>query len=222
MPTQCTYCAATVPDDEYENHLVRAHADDLSRIDRRRVGLEPIESASDPNSNSSTPQIRTLAVYASAGLVLLLVAVGYGLVFLDTDEPASAAAVQPDPTAQIHEHGQVTVQYDDTVVDFNEPQYIEADECFHFHATDDATVWHAHCEDVTIEYALETLGMEVTTDRFVIGEQEFDEADGDAVSVTVDGVEVDPQEYVLQGVGPVADAQAGAGDNVEIVAESGG
>lgn len=209
MARHCTYCGDPVPDD-YETHLRRAHADELTAIDERRVG-----------ARSDGSKRRNLALYASVGAILIVFALGYSLVFLGTGADSSSALVQPDTTAQIHEHGQITVQYDDTAVEFTEPRYLEADGCFHFHASDDAQVWHVHCEDVTIEYALETLGVAVTADTFTIDGQTFAEADGDDVSVTVDGDEVDPREYVLEGVESVEAATDGAGDTVEIVVESG-
>lgn len=210
MPTHCTYCGDSIPDDEYETHLRRTHADELTPIDERRVGHPP-----------EGRTYRNLALYAGIGVVLVVFAIGYGLVFLDSGADTSSAAVQPDATAQTHEHGLITVQYDDTTVEFSEPQYLEADDCFHFHAHDGAQVWHTHCEGVTIEYALETLGMDVTAESATIDGETYAEADGDDVSVTVDGEEVDPQEYVLEGVESVDDAGNGMGDTVEIVVQSG-
>ena len=209
MTTHCTYCGESLPDDAYDGHLEREHAEELTAIDRRRVGLVSEDS-----------RTRPLALYAGVGLVLLLFTLGYVAIFLGPGTATSSAAVQPDPSTQLHEHGTISVQYDDTTVEFGDAQYLEREECFHFHGADDAEVWHTHCENVTIEYALESLGMEVTADSFAVGEETFSEAAGDTVSVTVDGEAVDPQEYVLEGVESVDDARAGAGDHVEIVVES--
>ena len=210
MQTHCSYCGAAVPEEAYDDHLRQAHADELRAIDSRRLG---------PPRDRAKP--RNLALYAGVGIVVAVFVLGYALVFLGADDGGSSAAVQPDTTTQIHEHGQLSVQYDDTTVDFNQPQYIEADGCFHFHAYDDAAVWHTHCDGVTIEYALETLGMSVTAETFAVDGQEFDADAGDEVSVTVDGDPVDPQEYVLEGVESVDDASEGGGDTVEIVVHSG-
>ncbi len=210
MRTHCAYCGETVPEEDYDDHLRRAHAEELTAIDSRRLGP--------PRERTNA---RSLALYAGVGIVVAVFALGYGLVFLGADDGGSTAAVEPDTTTLIHEHGQLSVQYDDTTVDFNQPQYIEADSCFHFHAYDDAAVWHTHCEDVTIEYALETLGMTVTAETFAVDGQEFDADAGDEISVTVDGEPVDPQEHVLEGVDSVDDAREGAGDTVEIVVHSG-
>lgn len=210
MAPHCTYCGETVPDDEYEKHLEQTHGGELTAIDQRRLG-----------PTSGEPKTRNLALYAGVGVVVTVFVLGYGILFLGSGDDASPAAVQPDVANQIHEHGTITVEHDGTAVDFNQPQFIERDGCFHFHAYDDAQVWHAHCEDVTIEYALETLGIGVTAERFSIDDQEYAEEDGDDVSVTVDGEDVDPQEYVLEGTESVEEAANGAGDNVEIVVESG-
>lgn len=209
MPIDCPYCGEPVPEDEYEAHLRGAHYEELSAIDRRRVGVPP-----------SGPKRRNLALYVAGGAVLVVFAMGYVTVFFASGG-ASSAAVQPDEPDGFHEHGTMEISYDDTVVAFDDPALVGRDECFHFHAYDDGEIWHAHCENVTIEYALETLGMEVTEGTFVVDDESFSEANGDTVSVTVDGEAVDPQEYVLEGVGSTEDALAGAGDHVEVVAESG-
>ncbi|MFA9428485.1 hypothetical protein [Natronorubrum sp. A-ect3] len=208
--TTCPYCGDSVPDHRYGGHLERVHADELTAIDRRRVDL------TEDGSNR-----RPLLLYAGAGIVLVLFVIGYAAVFLGPGTAASSAAIQPDPSAPIHEHGTLTVQYDETVVAFDDPELTERDNCFHFHDHDNGEIWHAHCADVSIEYALETLDMDVTAESATIDGQTFDEADGDTVSVTVNGEDVDPQEYILEGVESVDDATDGAGDHVEIVVTSG-
>jgi len=86
----------------------------------------------------------------------------------------------PRPSSPAHEHGLVSVEYDGETLDFADPRYLENDECFHFHAGADdrdggepdhavggaaePVVWHVHCEDVTLEYAFETLGIEPVED----------------------------------------------------------
>ncbi|MFC5970961.1 hypothetical protein ACFPYI_06405 [Halomarina salina] len=240
MTTDCPYCGDSVPDDAYVSHLRRGHdEDDLTAIDRRRV-----------RAARNRPNRGRLVLYAGLGGVLLLFVLGYGLVAVSSGPGPSSAAVTPDPTNGTHEHGRITVQYDDQTVDLSDPRYLEADECFHFHedesdgGSDDeastyeesdhergagsdhhgdtpaSAVWHAHCENVTLEYALETLGMTVTSDSATIDGREYAEADGDEVTVTVDGDPVDPREYELQGVESVEDANHGAGDDVRVVVRS--
>jgi len=223
MPTDCPYCGDTVPDEAYERHLRRAHVDELRPIDERRVGR---------TGDGATG--RSLVLYAGLGGVLLLFVLGYVFVFVLADTgPSTAAAVQPDSTAPIHEHGLLSVQYDGRTVDLADPRYQEADECFHFHGDDHeggahahdpprgTAVWHAHCEGVTVEYALETLGMDVTGDSVTVDGRTFSEAEGDEVTVTVDGEPVDPREHVLRGVEPVDAATEGGGDDIRVVLRSG-
>jgi hypothetical protein len=241
MTTDCAYCGASVSEDGYERHLRRAHADELTPIDARRVGR-----------SADGGRGRRGLLYAGAGGVLAVFVLGYALLFLGADAPSNAAAVPPDPTNATHEHGLVSVEYDGETLDFADPRYLENDECFHFHedeaeggdgagayaddghdhasdghdhASDGAAepaLWHAHCGNVTLEYALGTLGVEVSEDRVVVDGRTYDAADGDTVSVTVDGEPVDPETYVLDGVESVDDARNGAGDDVEIVVGSGG
>jgi len=240
MTTDCSYCGESLPDDAYERHLRRAHADELTPIDARKVG----RSAGGEGS-------RRVLLYASVGGILAMFVLGYGFLFFGADAPPNTAAVQPDSSSPTHEHGLVSVEVDGEAVDFTDRRYLGADECFHFHAegddgdggepgasgddghdhgTDDhdhgdgagaSAVWHVHCENVSLEYAFETLGIEVSEDRVVVDGRTYDAADGDAVSVTVDGEPVDPETYVLEGVEPVEDARHGAGDDVEIVVRSG-
>ena len=231
MTTDCAYCGVSVSEAAYERHLRRVHADELTPIDARRVGR-----------SADGGRGRRGLLYAGAGGVLAVFVLGYGLLFLGADAPSNAAAILPDPTNATHEHGLVSVEYDGETVDFADPRYLENDECFHFHG--DGTggegdgdgadshdhgdgagapaLWHAHCGNVTLEYALGTLGVEVSEDRVVVDGRTYDAADGDTVSVTVDGEPVDPETYVLGGVESVEDARHGAGDDVEIVVSSGG
>ncbi|MEY7850190.1 hypothetical protein AB7C87_13435 [Natrarchaeobius sp. A-rgal3] len=226
MTERCPYCGEPVPEAAYDRHIERVHRDELGRIDRRRLGVDTASSRGVDTASSrgadDTANGRTVLLYAGVVAVLVALALGYGLVVLGTDETPSSAAVEPDTSAPTHEHGTIHVEYDGTVVDFDDPNYLERDGCFHFHAYDNADVWHVHCEDVTVEYALETLGMELSEDRFAVGDETFSTDSGDEISVTVDGEPVDPTEHVLEGVESVDDARDGAGDDLEVVVESGG
>lgn len=210
MTTDCSYCGESVPDNEYTRHLEQEHYEELTTIDQRRVG-----------NHQAGRKNRNIALYAGTAVVLALFVIGYIAIFAGSGTNASSAAIQPNPENQIHEHGTIVVQYDDTTVNFSDSQYIERDGCFHFHNDGHENLWHSHCEDVSIEYALETLDVEMTEDTLVIDDESFDANDSNTtVSVTVDGESVDPQEYVLDGVGPVDEGVAGEGDNVRIVAET--
>ncbi|WP_290818241.1 hypothetical protein [Halovivax sp.] len=210
MTRSCNYCDESVRESEYADHLRRAHGEELSPIDRRRVG----EPADDPAE-------RNYVLYAGAGVLLALFLVGYVVLFVGFGADGPSAVVQPDADNPVHEHGTIVVEHDGETVDFDDPRYTFRDECFHFHAADNAEVWHTHCEDVTVEYALSSLGMVVTEESLVVDGVEYHDDDPNTtVSVTVNGEPVDPQEYVLNGVGPVEDAMNGDGDEVRVVAET--
>ncbi|TYL38876.1 hypothetical protein CV102_10230 [Natronococcus pandeyae] len=199
MTKTCPYCSTSVAEDEYVTHLERAHSDELHGLDRRLV---------DERKRASAP--RNFKPYVLGIAVLVLFAVAYLAIFVTPAPVANAAVQQPATDAQTHIHGDIVVQYDDTVVDFDDVQYIEQDGCFHFHAHDNAEMWHVHCENVTLEYAMMTLGMDVSEDTLVVdGERFTTDDDGTTVSVTVDGEPVDPEQYVLQD-----------GDDVRIVVET--
>lgn len=220
MSTQCDYCSDSVPEDEYLAHLRAEHYSDLSRIDRRRVDktLDP------PNSNPTRKRyvigIGLLGLFGLAYLAIFLGAMpDNGLVTSDS----SSATMQPDPEDRVHFHGTIELTIDGEPIDFSQSAYTMQDDCFHFHDDDVAEegVWHVHCGDVSLEYALETLGIEATADSIEIDGEEYADDDPDtSVSITVDGEPVDPETYVLEGVGPVDQAQEGAGDTVSIDVES--
>lgn len=208
MTRECTYCGETVSDDDYADHLGRDHRTELSAIDRRWVG----EADDDPDSSR-------LVLYAGVGALLTVFVAGYIVLFLGVGTGGPEAVLQPDPQSQIHEHGTIFVEHDGETVAFDEPQYVEQDGCFHFHDGEMPELWHTHCEDVTIEYALATLGMEVTEDSLLVdGEAYHDDDPETTVSVTVNGEQVDPQAYVLDGVSSIDEAEDG--DEIRIVAET--
>lgn len=198
MTKRCPYCGESVADDEYVSHLERAHDDDLEGLDRRLV---------DERGRTASRNFRP---YVLGVAVVVLFVVAYLAVFLMPAPVETAAVQQPDADSPTHVHGDIHLEYDGAVVDFDDPQYLERDGCFHFHGYDNAEVWHVHCEGVTLEYAMATLGMELAEDSLVVDGEDYDESDdGTAASVTVNGDPVDPERYVLEG-----------GDDVRIVAET--
>ncbi|AGB36132.1 hypothetical protein [Natronococcus occultus] len=200
MTRTCPYCGRSVPDEEYPGHLERAHEDELEGLDRRLV------------ARRSGSRSRPRKLYVLGGVVLVLFAAAYLAIFAlsSATSPETTAVQQPDPDAPTHLHGAIHLEYDGAVVDFDDPMYIERDGCFHFHAYDDAERWHVHCEDVTLEYALGTLGFELSADSLAVDGETFSEDDpGTTVSTTVDGERVDPERYVLED-----------GDDVRVVVET--
>lgn len=221
MTEQCDYCGDSVSEGEYLSHLRTEHYDELRSIDRRRVDDEL------GSSNRQTSRVR----YAVAVGILALFGLAYAAIFLGgmaddggLSSADSSATIQPDPDTVVHFHGTIEVTVEGESIDFSEPEYTMQDDCFHFHDDDAAAdgVWHVHCGDVSLEYALETLGIDATADTVEIDGETYSDDSDTSVSITVDGDSVDPEEYVLEGVGPVDQAQQGAGDNVRIVVESDG
>ena len=107
-----------------------------------------------------------------------------------------------------HEHGIINVTIEGERVDFGDPDYRRPREfgAFHFEGGD-GRAWHKHADGVTLEYAMATLGIDVSEDRVTVDGESY--RDGDAgASLTVGGEPVDPTTYQLQGTS-VADAADG-------------
>lgn len=215
---RCSYCDETFESESaLLGHLEDVHYEELGRIDRRRV---------DARQTESSVSIGTLALGAVAIVLILgsLVAVYFVLGSGSSGDPpvAADATITPHSYQSIHVHGTMEVVIDDRELHFaTENRFIEADPYyFHFHGGDN--VWHVHGEDVTLEYALATLGIEVEDggDRLIFEGETYDDGDpATDISITVNGESVNPETYVLQGVGPIPDARAGHGDDVRIVVE---
>ncbi|MDZ7702774.1 MAG: hypothetical protein U5J98_12335 [Halobacteriales archaeon] len=194
MP-DCGYCDASFDDEAaHLDHLEAEHADELGPIDRRRVGTE--ESGGLPTGP------------IALGVVLLAAAavVGY-VVFLPG---GGSGAGGPTDLGAVHYHGTMTVVIDGERVDFSQSAYQLQADPFHFEAGDGER-WHVHARDVTLAWAMDSLGIEVTAETVRFDGTTYDDADPDTtVTVTVDGEPVQPASYVLQ-----------QGDQVRIVVERG-
>ena len=84
----------------------------------------------------------------------------------------------------------------------------------------DGQVWHGHAQRVTLEWAMSSLGIEVTTNAVTFEGTTYRDSDPQyAVSVTVNGEPVDPGAYVLQGA-PEAQNAGREGDRIRIVVEA--
>lgn len=198
MP-DCGYCDESFDDESaYRDHLRAEHADELGPIDRRRV-------ETDGGSGLPTGPL-------ALGLVLVVSAavVGY-VVFLPGGGGADAATDGPVNVGSVHYHGTMEVVVDGDPVDFSQPEYQYRNtgvDAFHFEAGD-GTTWHGHAEEVTLAWAMESLGIGVTPETVTFDGTTYDDADPDSnVTITVDGEPVTPSSYVLQ-----------EGDAVRIVVE---
>ena len=124
----------------------------------------------------------------------------------------------PTNVGDVHEHGRINVTIDGQTLDFSQPQFQKPQEHpgFHFEAGD-GSAWHAHAEGVTLEYAMATLGIDVTETTVTYEETTYRGRDPNTnVTVQVNNESVDPATYELSGV----DSPNGqGGDFVRILVE---
>lgn len=210
MP-DCDYCSESFDDeDTYLKHLKKTHEKELSSIDRRRVEGTSVDTGSSLNIGMIIIVAVTVVGFAMVGF----------LIFADGGDG--------EPQGETHEHGTMSVMIDGDPVNLAQPQYTEQDGHFHFHGSGDDIgdgrfVWHTHSHGVTLEYAIESLGMAIGDggERVTIDGETYDDADADtAVSILVDGESVDPSDHELDGVLPIDDAEDGAGDDIQIEIET--
>lgn len=199
MP-DCDYCGESFAgEDAYLQHLHDEHYDELGTIDRRRVD----STVADDDGGIPTGPLAVVGVVLAAALI-----VGY-VVFIaggngggGDGATVNGIEVEQTPTGPpfqgTHYHGTIEMAVAGEQVDFSQQQYqVQADE-FHFENRDGER-WHAHAPGVTLEYAMATLGIEVTADSVTYEGTTYRDSDsGTTVVVEVNGESVDPAEYVLE------------------------
>jgi hypothetical protein len=193
---ECDYCGESFEGEKaYVKHLRTEHVDELGPIDRRRVGA-------DDEGGSDLP-VGPLALALVIGATVAIVA--YVTFFAGGGGTASGSV---GPAGSAHYHGSMDVVVLGERVDFSRSEYQLRDDRFHFEAGD-GTQWHAHATGVTLGYAMESLGFDVTRTSFTYqGTTYRDSSEEYTVRVTVNGDRVNPGEYVLQ-----------EGDRVRVVVE---
>jgi hypothetical protein len=191
---ECDYCGESFEGETaYVKHLEAEHVDELGPIDRRRVGADDEES--------SLP-VGPLALALVIGATVAIVA------YVTFFAGGSGASGDVGAAGSAHYHGTIEMVVLGERVDFSRSEYQLRDDRFHFEGGD-GTQWHAHATGVTLDYAMESLGFEVTrTSVTYEGTTYRDSSDRYDVSVTVNGNRVTPEEYVLQD-----------GDRVRVVVE---
>jgi hypothetical protein len=196
---ECDYCGESFEGEQtYVGHLEAEHTDELGPIDRRRVGA-------DEGGDSGLP-VGPLALALVIGATVAVVA--YVTFFTGGSGGSGTASDDVGAAGSAHYHGTIEMVVLGDRVDFSRSEYqLQADR-FHFEGGD-GTQWHAHATGITLDYAMESLGFDVTrTSVTYEGTTYRDSSDRYNVSVTVNGDRVDPEEYVLQ-----------EGDQVRIVVE---
>lgn len=205
MPT-CRYCGEEFDDeDAHLAHLKAAHNDELGRVDQRRV-----DAAAERDQAQRTERLQRITKVA-VPVVLALAAAGlvYVLFFADSGPVETGAAQEPTDLWGVHTHGTIEMEILGDQVDFSQPQYQMQADAFHFENRE-GTRWHVHARDVTLEWALQTLDIEVTDDSVTFEGTTYEDSDSSySVTITVNGEDVDPSTYVLQD-----------GDTVRIIVQN--
>ncbi|MFB6149743.1 MAG: hypothetical protein ABEJ48_08770 [Halobacteriales archaeon] len=194
MP-ECQYCDASFDSEEaYLEHLEAAHPDDLGPIDRKRLGVDPISDDGDESGIS-------LGILVLGFVIVVAVIIAGGVVLLTSGGNSGStvdAAQQPTNVGSAHYHGTMEVIITGERVDFSQDRYQLQADAFHFEGGD-GTRWHVHAEGVTLEFALATLGIDVTESSVTYAGTTYRDSSAEySVRITVNGESVTPSEYVLQ------------------------
>lgn len=204
MP-DCEYCSRSFDDEEtYLRHLRSDHESELGAIDQRRVA----DLEGDDEGLPTGPLVLGLILLTSVALVSYVVLFAGG----------SDAATEPHSHGSVHEHGTMEVTIEGEQLDLTSDRYAHSDRGFHFHDGQRNPVWHIHAQDVTLQYALGTLGIEVNDAGTVLrydGNTYRDDDSDTKVIVEVDGESVEPASYTLEGVR--SEAPDAGGDHVRVV-----
>ncbi len=216
---ECDHCSETFEDeDAYLEHLGAEHRGELGRIEQRRVEKHEDEQGGGGRTT----------LYVSVAAVAIIAAVGafaVGNVFGgdggveqnaespmagsgNARAPAQDLVAAPTGYGQAHEHGPMTVQVDGQRIDFSQPQYQLQADAFHFESGNGQR-YHVHANRVTLEYALETLGIGVTETSLSFNGTVYNDTNpNQRVVYRVNDEVVNPEQYVLSD-----------GDEVEVIAE---
>ncbi|UPV75320.1 C2H2-type zinc finger protein [Halorussus limi] len=210
---RCDYCGATFDDEEtYLRHLRDDHGDDLGPIEQRRV--------TELDSDDDAP---TVAMYGGAvGALAIGVLLAYLLFFsgggaggagsaADTAGTTDASGLtQPRAVGSVHYHGTINATIGGQELDFGRQRFQLQADAFHFE-NGEGERWHVHAERVTLAWAMQTLGIDVTNGTVTFRGTTYGDESDETARVTVNGESVRPTEYVLK-----------KGDRIRIVANASG
>jgi len=207
---ECSYCGQSFDDEAaYLAHLADEHSGELRAIDRRRIDQH------DDGGDGGLPT-GPLVLGVVFGVAVLLVV--YVTLFMG----GGGSAADVGQPGSVHEHGTINVTIDGQTVDFSQPRYQVSEtgnQRFHFEGG--TAIWHKHATDVTVEYALDVHGIEVSEDSVTVDGTTYREsASGTEVVIEVNGEPVDPSEHVLQGAAEASTAEQG--DHIRVVVRTEG
>lgn len=211
MP-DCDYCGESFGgEDAYLDHLASEHEGELGPIDRRRIEQRE-GGAGGLLAGVSAGPIALAVVLLLAGGAVAYVTLGVG-----GGGSGGGSPGEPHDLGAIHEHGTINVTIDGKTLDFSRPKYQKPREnpAFHFEAGT-GRMWHVHARGVTLSYAVNTLGINVTENSVTFNGTTYRDSDPKwEVVVQVNGKSVDPDQYVLEGATREANYQQG--DHIRIV-----
>lgn len=206
MP-DCDYCEASFGSEQaYLKHLEDAHEGELGPIDKRRVGGD---------SDDGSGLADAAGPIALGAIILFATAIIGYLVFF---AGSGSAGDGPTDFGDVHGHGTINATIAGQQLDFSQQQYQPQADAFHFEGGN-GRIWHVHARQVTLEFAMESLGIGVTDDSVSFEGTTYEDSDPQYdVEVTVGGEDVDPSEYVLTGNSRTASArQTSAGSHIRII-----
>lgn len=220
MP-DCDYCGDAFDDEQsLLEHLDAEHGSELGAIDRRRVDAA---GGSDDDGLPTGPIVLGVILGISALIGGYVVFAG-GFGGSDGGTSVNGIDVERTPgqvSEAAHGHGTIEMTVDGQRVDFGAAEYQRPREfdAFHFEGGD-GRVWHKHADGVTLEYAMATLGIDVSQEGVTVNGETYRDNDANTtVSVTVNGEPVAPASYELKGASA---ANAADGDTVRIVVTTDG
>jgi sulfur carrier protein ThiS len=202
---KCGHCGETFEDEStYLSHLAAQHENDLTSLERRKVeaeGTSVSKSLGDRLPSGGFLVLVVLIVFSAA----LVAFVSFGL----NSGGSSSDDGTPSGVGSVHYHGSIDVVIEGDRIDFSQSQYQLQADAFHFEAGNGQR-WHVHARGVTLQWAMQSLGIEVTRNAVTVDGETYRDGDpGTSVTVAVNGDSVEPADYVLR-----------EGDTIEIVAET--
>jgi sulfur carrier protein ThiS len=198
MP-ECDYCEEAFDgEDAYLDHLVAAHEGELGRIDQRRVA----DHAGEDGDGLEFGPVVLVGLLVAVGALVVWVTFGMGGGAASGGEGAGFedGVQQPSGSGSVHYHGPITVVIGGDELDFSRDRFqlrSTGDRAFHFEGGN-GDRYHVHAQGVTLEYALESLGIGVRQDLLAFDGTVYNESRGATVVYEVNGESVEPETYVLQ------------------------
>ncbi len=218
MP-ECNYCGDSFEDGQSQlEHLRDEHEGELGTIDRRRVE-EELGTSDDSGGLPTGPLVLGLVLAVAiviVGYVIFVHGAGGSAGESGTVNDISVAQMPGQPAQSEHGHGLINVTIDGQELDFSQARFQRPREfsAFHFEGGD-GRVWHKHASGVTLEYAMATLGIDVSEASVTFDGTTYRDSDpGTNVTVTVNGEPVDPETYELSGA---SDQSPEQGDFIRII-----